>query len=377
MHELLQRALDSGSAEDLAAVSDVWASGLGVRKMDPVLARKLVERGATLTPHAAAGLGFTDELAKMLAVDPKVIHAKGCDACTPLHFARDIATAELLLAHGARVDARDEDHNSTPAQWLIGEAPEIARFLVEHGAEADLFLAAALGDYALAERLIAADPNCVSHRIGRGPEFPPLGQPRGGTIYQWTLAFNSFAHQIALAKGHPELFDLIHAKSDDVTRFLVACLLGRREEATSLAAEHTGIVEELPASEVALLSYYCWETNLNFDAVRLMLDVGFPVRQIEHQHGHSPLHNAAWCGSAEVVGLLLERGADVSVVDPNYQATALGYALHSCLIAKRHPEGDFASVVKLLLEAGCPGDETQFPTGHAELDEVWRAYLKT
>jgi len=51
----------------------------------------------------------------------------------------------LLLDHGARINARDEDHTSTPAQWLIGEWPEVARFLLERGAKGDIFLAAALG----------------------------------------------------------------------------------------------------------------------------------------------------------------------------------------------------------------------------------------
>lgn len=67
------------------------------------------------------------------------------DNCTPLHFARDVETAQLLLTHGARIDARDQDHSSTPAQWLIGDAPEVSRFLLTQGATPDIFLAAALG----------------------------------------------------------------------------------------------------------------------------------------------------------------------------------------------------------------------------------------
>ena len=105
MDSILSRALDSGSPEDLQAVSDWWSSGLHTREVDPAVARTLVDRGATLTVHAAAGLGFTDHLARMLDADPSLIDAKGCDACTPLHFARDVATARLLLERGARIDA--------------------------------------------------------------------------------------------------------------------------------------------------------------------------------------------------------------------------------------------------------------------------------
>src|SRR5438067_589926 len=119
---------------DIDAVSKWWASGMHTRSVPADVGRFLVERGATLTAHAAAGLGLVDHLADLLDADPSLIDAKGGDGCTPLHFARDVETARLLLERGARVDARDEDHESTPAQWLIGEAPEVARFLLERGA---------------------------------------------------------------------------------------------------------------------------------------------------------------------------------------------------------------------------------------------------
>src|SRR5688572_3732527 len=125
MDPLLKRALESGSPADLQAVSEWWASGLHTRSVEPDVARTLVDRGAILTVHAAAGIGLTDHLTRMLDADPSLIDAKGCDACTPLHFSRDIATARLLLDRGARIEARDEDHESTPVQWLIRDAPDV------------------------------------------------------------------------------------------------------------------------------------------------------------------------------------------------------------------------------------------------------------
>jgi ankyrin repeat protein len=376
MDPLLNRALESGSPEDLKAVSERWASGLYTRDVDPDVARQLVERGATLTVHAAAGIGLTDHLARMLDADPSLIDAKGGDACTPLHFSRDIATARLLLDRGARIDARDEDHDSTPVQWLIRDAPDVVRFLLDKGAGPDIFLATALGDRQLVARLIEADPACVAYRIGRLPAFPPLGhKSRGGTIYQWTLAFNSYPHQVALLKGHDDVFDLLWAKSDDTTRLLVSCVLARRADAEAIAARHPGIVSSLPPDDFELLPRYCWETNTNYDAVELMLDLGFPIAHPERSHGYTALHNAAWSGTADLVDLLIARGAPVDIVDPRYQSTPLGFAMYDCLFEKRHPEGEFGRVARSLIEAGSPWDGLDYPTGDARLDEVFMEYL--
>jgi ankyrin repeat protein len=228
-----------------------------------------------------------------------------------------------------------------------------------------------LGDLRLAETLIDSNPACLAHRIGRLSEFPPIGHKgRGGTIYQWTLAFNSYAHQIALLKGHEELFDLLYKKSDTPTRLLVACLLGRRREAEAIATSNPGLVDLLPAADHELVARYCWETNTNFEAVKLMLDVGFPVAHPERSHGYSPLHNAAWAGSGDLVDLLIARGHPVDLVDPTYNATPLGFAIYDCTVEKRHPEGEFGRVVKSLIDAGSPWDASIYPSGDARVDAV-------
>jgi ankyrin repeat protein len=356
-------------------VGKQWESGFSAGHIPPEVARLLVARGAPLSIHAAAAFGFTDALADLLQSDPSLVHTRGGDGCMPLHFAGDLATAQLLINQGADVNARDEDHDSTPAQWRIGEAPEVSRFLLNRGAAPDIFLATALGDRDLAARLISEHPACIAHRIGRLPDFPPIGHNgRGGTILQWTLAFNSYPHQIALLRGHGSLFDLLYEKSDPQTRLLVCCVLARREEAQDIARRNPGIVANLPDADLELVPRYCWETNISYEAVRLMLDLGFPVAHTEHSHGYSPLHNAAWCGCANLVDLLISRGHPVDLVDPRYNATALGYAIHDCIVEKRHHEGDFARVVELLLDAGSPWNPSMVPTGDPQLDEVFSRF---
>ena len=60
---------------------------------------------------------------------------------------------------------------------------------------------------------------------------------------------------------------------------------------------------------------------------------GFP----RHRYlGYTPLHNAAWAGSADLVELLVARGHPVDIRDSPHDATPLGYALDS-LVEGRHP----------------------------------------
>ncbi|MBL9169021.1 MAG: hypothetical protein JNN07_14870 [Verrucomicrobiales bacterium] len=353
-------------------ITEWWAPGFGLNRVSPEVATHLIRRGVMLTPHAAAALGMSDLLSQMLDRNPALVHAKGGDGCRPLHFSRTVETARLLLDRGADLEARDDDHGSTAAQWRIGDAPEVTRFLLDRGAQPDIFMAAGLGDLALAQTMVELDPACTSYRIGnnRGP-FPGIGfKARGGTIYQWTLEFNASPQEVAIHRGHRDVFDLLMRHTTHRSRLLVACMLADRAMAEAIAEEHPQVIAELDDQDRSLLAKSCWETNRNIEAVRLMLDLGFPVDVPESNHGYLPLHNAAWCGDAALVELLLRHGHPVDRRDPGYQATALGYAIHSCTQARRHPEGDFPAVVKFLLEAGVPLDENQFPTGHPGMDAV-------
>ncbi len=359
-----------------ATVESWWKPGFAVRKMKPEVGRFIADQGAELSPHAASALGFVDSLAAMIDNDPQVVDAKGGDDATPLHFARDIATAKLLVERGAKLDARDGDHDSTPTQWLIGDAPEVAKFLIQQGAKPDIFVAAALGDQSLVERVIADEPDCLSLRIGKSPVHPIGYNDLGGTILQWTLGFNSYAHQIAAKKGHRQLFEWMFERSDTTTKFLVACLMSMRDDAETMARENPNLVESLEDVDKELLARYCWETNVDISAVTLMLDLGFPINHPETSHAYAPLHNAAWGGYGDLVDLLIARGASLDLKDPTFGSTPLGFAIYCCVEDGRHPDGEYGRVVSALLEAGSPWDVADYPTGSQEIDDVLRPRLR-
>ena len=52
------------------------------------------------------------KLTELVAADQNVVHAKGGDGQTPLHFASTVEIAQFLLDHGAEIDALDVDHES-------------------------------------------------------------------------------------------------------------------------------------------------------------------------------------------------------------------------------------------------------------------------
>jgi hypothetical protein len=200
-------ALVTISGEHLAAIdvllefgadpnrrSDWWAGGFhALYGKRGAAAERLIAAGAVPDACAAANLDRPDLLAAMIAEDPARVHERGGDGQTPLHFARSREVVDLLLAAGADPDARDVDHRSTPAQWMLGADPassrnDIAAYLVERGASADIFLAAALGLTDDGERMIESDPSVLDLRTSQGEyaEQPPSSYP----IDQWTIGPN-------------------------------------------------------------------------------------------------------------------------------------------------------------------------------------------
>ncbi|MCI0638409.1 MAG: hypothetical protein L0Y70_05000, partial [Gemmataceae bacterium] len=207
---------------DINAKSNWWAGGFGLlHSADPDLCAYAIERAAVVDAHAAARLGMLDKLRELIALDPAVVHARGGDGQTPLHFASTIEIAAYLLDHGADIDALDVDHESTPAQYMIADRQDIVRYLIGRGCKTDILMAAAIGDVDLVRQRLDADPDsirvCVSDEY-----FPMIGQRSGGTIYQWTLGWYVFAHQVADKFGHPDVLQLLMERSPAPVKLIAA-----------------------------------------------------------------------------------------------------------------------------------------------------------
>jgi hypothetical protein len=298
--------------------------------------------------HAAARLGMMDKLAELVRGDPALVHARGGDGQTPLHFAPSVEIASFLLDHGADIDARDVDHESTPAQYMVRSRPEVARYLVGRGCRSDLLMAAALGDLALTRKHLDADPDCI--RMSVSERWFPKQNPRsGGTIYIWTLGGHKTAHIIAREFGHEDVLALLMERSSEELKLGLACELGDEALFARLLASRPDLARTLTDDDRQKLVNAAESDNTN--AVRLLLAAGWPL-DARGQHGGTALHWAAWHGNAAMVEELLRYHAAVNVKGDDHNLNPLGWALHGSGHSWHRQTGDYAGVVEALLEAG-------------------------
>jgi ankyrin repeat protein len=100
----------------------------------------LLDRGAPLDFFTACVLGRRDVVEDELASDPERARARGVHGLPSLYFAAiggQPAIAELLLAHGARINEGSEA--AAPIHGaVIGGRPEMITWLLARGADASL-----------------------------------------------------------------------------------------------------------------------------------------------------------------------------------------------------------------------------------------------
>jgi ankyrin repeat protein len=358
--------------------SDWWAGGFHVlHSARARAAERLMEAGALPDACGAANLDRPDLLRRILDEDPARVHERGGDGQTPLHFARSREVIDLLLERGADPDARDMDHRSTPAQWMLnGRRGEgryaLAAYLVERGASADIFLASALGRTSRLREMLEADPSLLQLRTHRGEygEQPPSSYH----IYTWTIGQNLSPLQVAAQFGQAETLELLRSFASPKDRFLEACARGDWVQAKRLLAEQPGMLAQLSASDMQLLPDAAWAGDAR--AVDLMLEIGFDPG-VFSANGGNVLHCAAWEGILECVDVALRYPAVRSLIeqrDQKYGGTPLGWCCHGSLNCG-NPASEHAAVARRLLEAGArPGPE---PAGASkEVLAVIREFLE-
>lgn len=287
------------------------------------MAEYLVERGAAIDVHSAAGLARMKRLTQMLDSDPDLVHARGGDGKMPLHFAANPVVAAFLLQRGAEIEARDLDHFSTPAQWAADHRPAVSRFLVEQGAQPDIFMAVASGDLNWVKEMIAANPAVLRERINEerfpGPE---PGQFRSIYLYTRGMGVNATPLHAAASRNFPQAVQLLLAAGLD------ANLRGGYDDG-------------------APLHFAAW--NDHAEMVTLLLDHGAEIdMESGKMHRNSPLGWAIVSGAVRAVGALLERGA---VIESHHLKDALRGAEGEFKSYSQAPPQSYRQIYSLLKSA--------------------------
>ncbi len=345
--ELIDVLLRFGA--NINARSQWWAGGFGVLdSADSELARFLIERGAVVDVHAAAHLGMLPRLKELIAEHPESVNARGGDGKMPLHFAATVEIAEYLLDHGADMDARDIDHESTAAQYLLPEHPDVVRYLIQRGCATEILMAAALGDQDLARKFLDRDPESIRMRVS-DEYFPMVGPKNGGTIYQWHLGWYVSAHQVAKKFGHHAMFQWLMSRTPDDEKLLVACWLHDEALVRELLAHKPNLAARLTPAGRRQAAHAA--RNNDTEALKLMLAAGLPVDQ-RTQHGATALHWAAYHGNVAMTRDILHYSPPLDIVDADFSGTPLAWAAHGSKEADDEHAGAFVEVVRMLLDAG-------------------------
>lgn len=318
---LLDALLDLGADPEARSV---WAAGPytalhrlvdGATEESLRLAEHLTGRGALIDLHGAAGLGRQDRIEEILDAEPQRVSEPGPDGATPLHLARNVEVAALLLERGADIDKRCVDHTSTPAQWAVQGREEVMRFLLDQGARPDLFQAVLLDDVTLIDSILEAEPTAIDVRV----RFGETPEHIGGDKYVWALGGADSPLELARMRGAEAAYQRLLRDSSPAALLLQASRREDRGELTRLLANGPSAIRSLAESDVAEILHG------SAAGAEAMMRAGADPNS-RGSGGTTALHHAAWRGSVELGRVLLEGGADAGIREDSYDATALGWA---------------------------------------------------
>jgi ankyrin repeat protein len=355
--EMIDALLDAGA--NINERTRWWAGSFGVLdSAKPELADYLISRGATIDIHAAARLGMIDRVRELLVLNPQVVHARGGDGQFPLHFAASVEIAALLLDHGADINARDIDHESTAAQYLVSSRQhmewkvpsrhDVVRFLISRGAQTDILMASALGDLALVERILNDDPETIRITVSER-NFPKRDPKSGGTIYIYSFGFTKSPHMIAHQFGHVAVFALLMQRSPNWLRLINAAEVGEDAYFQRVITDHPQLFQKLSANAARRIIGVAVRNNTR--AIHQLLSAGWPAGPAMDT-GNTALHFAAWHGNLEMVRELIAHNAPINVFETEHGGSPLAWALHGSLHGWDRDKGDYVGVTRTLLAAG-------------------------
>ena len=348
---LIDVLLDAGANIDVR--SSWWAGGTSalmhvtgsMLRYDKEIAEHLIERGAAVDAHAAAGLDMVDKLEAMIGDNPDVVHQLGSDGMSPLHFSATPRIAELLIHHGAAINLRDQDHNGTAAQWTMRRRPEVCKYLLEQGAESDVVLYCAMGNVERAKQEFQVNPDLLRLRINvKAPEgyiIPSDNSSKdkdeqetevpGGHVYAYQVGPTMPLLEMALMYKQPDIVDLLIDFGYEINLRDWYMLVGQGPERfdrllKSFIAKGRDInAHQKHRRGMWTPLHWVAQRGLTVGVATLLENGADP--NVPDDKGQTPLHFIAQKGVGKnQAELLIKHGADVNARDDAGQ-TPLDYAM--------------------------------------------------
>ncbi len=349
----LHRAVEAGQAECAALLlklgaqpdaiqaggggnrPDAWYRPAGKRPIDLALkrndfdmVRELLAGGAALTIEVAAAMGDEAQVRRILDSDLSAVTALGDEAGRPMGEAArrgHIGVVRTLLAHGVDPNLREgRDAPQGTALWNAAQRgdSELSRMLLEAGAE----------------------PNAVIESSGtaawmaKEPELRRMFESHGGCLdASLQLLDGNDEAVLAMADEDPDAVST-HGCGGI---FTMAVSFKRRDLLQPLLDRGARVPDVVTGCRT-----YLWNTP---DMTRVLLEHGMNPNLPNWQRV-TPLHDICSRGGRgrpdsnrhELLDLFLEFGADINALDEEYRSTPLGWAARNGL----------ADMVELLLARG-------------------------
>ena len=254
--------------------------------------------------------GDLPALRAALRKDPDLVRARSARVT---HFDPPVHRATLL--HYVAANGVEGHRQKTPSN-----AVEIARILLEAGAEADALADMYGGSYTTMSMLVSScHPANAGVQVALVDLLLDFGAAvEGSGSERWRSPLMT-----ALAFGYMDAAEALVRRGARVDTIEAAAGLGRLADAERLLPDSGS----LSRHRALALAAQHGHTNV----VKLLLDAGEDPDRYNHEgnHAHStPLHQAIAAGREDVVGLLVERGVRLDIKDTIYQGTPLSWAIY-------------------------------------------------